>query len=169
MEEIWKNIDQYRKYEVSSHGRVRNRFNHVLIPFKNNCGYNLVSLYKTSHKKNFLIHRLVALHFLENVNNKATVDHIDNDKQNNHRDNLRFATSSEQCYNKKKRSNTSSIYKGVSFYRKMNKWRTQVNLFQRKKHVGYYSTEIEAALAYNNFIRSHGLEEFTILNDIRQT
>ena len=46
------------------------------------------------------VHRLVALAFIDNPDNKPTIDHIDRDKNNNCVENLRWATQSEQEYNK---------------------------------------------------------------------
>lgn len=83
-------------------------------------------------------------------NDGVIVDHIDGNPLNNRRDNLRLVTQSENLQNAAKRSNTSSSMKGVSFYKRDNKWSAQIHhkLFG-KLHLGYFDTEIEAAQAYN--------------------
>jgi hypothetical protein len=48
----------------------------------------------------YMVHRLVAETFIPNTENKPTVDHIDRDATNNHVSNLRWATHSEQNYNR---------------------------------------------------------------------
>lgn len=50
--------------------------------------------------KLYLVHRLIAETFLENIENKPQVDHIDHDKSNNDVSNLRWVTNTENQYNK---------------------------------------------------------------------
>ena len=99
MEEIWKDIEGYEKYQVSNLGRVRSlNFRRtgkvqVLKPGKNKCGYLLVNLCKDGKLKSCLVHRLVAQAFLPNLDNLPQVNHRDEDKENNLLDNLEFCTS----------------------------------------------------------------------------
>ncbi len=58
-------------------------------------GYLRVTLYKDGSRKNFLIHRLIATHFIPNPENKPQVNHIDGNKINNNIDNLEWVTPSE--------------------------------------------------------------------------
>jgi hypothetical protein len=97
---VWKTITECPNYEVSDAGEVR----HVVTGRKRkNCyrnGYSVVTLHKGSYEYlSFKIHRLVALHFIENPENKPMVDHIDRDKTNNHISNLRWVTCSENMKN----------------------------------------------------------------------
>ena len=113
MEEIWKDIQGYENlYKVSNLGRVKRlklsvtqkvkgtsytrRFNERILNLTNNGnGYLHVKLRKNGVNKTINIHRLVALHFLEDYSIKGTVNHIDGDKTNNHANNLEWATQSE--------------------------------------------------------------------------
>lgn len=82
-------------YEVSTHGRIRNMKRQTLLsPSENGKGYLQVNLSKNNRKTNFLIHRLVALTFIPNDNpqDKTQVNHKDEDKHNNHVDNLEWIT-----------------------------------------------------------------------------
>jgi hypothetical protein len=70
-------------------------------PVANNLGYLQIKLISANGKrKGELIHRLVALHFVDNPEGKPEVDHIDHNRQNNNADNLRWLTKSENNSNK---------------------------------------------------------------------
>lgn len=58
-------------------------------------GYQTVTLVKNKVKQRFLVHRLVAINYIENPCNKPCVNHIDGNKQNNSIDNLEWCTWSE--------------------------------------------------------------------------
>ena len=91
MKEKWKEIEGFENYEVSNTGRVRNKeTKHVLKSWLINSGYYVTSLRKEGKGVNNLIHRLVALTFLEQEEGKNIVNHIDNNKLNNCVDNLEW-------------------------------------------------------------------------------
>lgn len=77
------------------------------------------------------------------------IDHIDGNKLNNQRSNLRFVTRSQNNMNAKKRVNTTSRYKGVHFERYTGKWRAAIIVDGKKVSLGRFCSEIEAAKAYN--------------------
>jgi len=95
--EKFKQIKGYEDYSVSNQGRVKSiRFpNRCLKPGKNRYGYLLVDLCKNGVHKNHKIHRLVALAYIPNPENKRTVNHIDGIKTNNFVENLEWNTHSE--------------------------------------------------------------------------
>ena len=65
-------------------------------PVANNSGYLQIKLIAVNGKrKGELVHRLVALHFIENPEGKPEVNHIDRDKQNNSVENLEWVTHGE--------------------------------------------------------------------------
>ena len=97
----------------------------------------------------FLIHRLVALAFLENPDNKPKVDHIDENKANNNVKNLRWATVQENQSNQGKYKNNTSGFKGVSFNKPLNKYSAQIHINYKKQHLGYYETAEEASRVYD--------------------
>tara|TARA_R110000822_G_scaffold138001_3_gene275507 strand:+ start:2754 stop:3311 length:558 start_codon:yes stop_codon:yes gene_type:complete len=57
--------------------------------------YLFVSLWKNNREKHYYIHRLIAGAFIDNLNNKPFINHIDGDMMNNHVSNLEWCTQSE--------------------------------------------------------------------------
>lgn len=94
---MWKKIDRNNNYSINENGEVRNDVtNHIKAPFTNKGnGYLIVDLWKNNKSEKIPIHRLVAEAFISNPENKATVDHVDGNRQNNAISNLRWATYSE--------------------------------------------------------------------------
>ena len=93
--EVWKDVDGFEgHYQVSDYGRVRSIKKKILVlkdDYQHN-GYKRVYLWKDGRKHNKLVHRLVAISFLPNPNNYSDVNHIDEDKTNNHVANLQWCT-----------------------------------------------------------------------------
>jgi hypothetical protein len=76
-------------------------------------------------------------------------DHIDGNGLNNQRSNLRPATSAQNSMNKRKRWRATSRYVGVCWYPNREKWLTRIYRNGTMHHLGYFSSEVEAALAYD--------------------
>lgn len=92
IEEIWRDIEGYKNYQVSNCGRVRNAKGLVLKPDIKRNGYHIVSLWNHNRKKNMLVHRLVAQAFVDNPEDLPEVNHKDEDKANNRADNLEWCS-----------------------------------------------------------------------------
>ncbi|KKN21672.1 hypothetical protein LCGC14_0923000 [marine sediment metagenome] len=80
---------------------------------------------------------------------KRQGDHIFHNTLDNRRNNLRICTGQENQRNRKPRSNTTSGYKGVSWHNRIKKWQVHIQVNRRRKHLGYFVLELDAALAYN--------------------
>ena len=95
------------------------------------------------------------------------VDHIDFNPLNNKKSNLRVCSSAQNAQHQRGLSNSSSQYKGVSYYRPSKMWRARIKYNGEQKHIGHFVTEKEAAIAYNEYaIKYH--KEFCYLNEIRE-
>lgn len=104
-----------------------------------------------SGNKRIYLHRLVL-----GVYDKRRVDHINGDGLDNRKCNLRICTQHQnggnaRVWDKPK----SSIYKGVYFMRKENKWAAQICLHRKNIRLGAYMTEEEAAIQYDKAAREH--------------
>ena len=101
MQEIWKKIDGFENYDISSWGNVRSEYG-VLKPYITEKGYLKIGLFKDgkSHKKR--INRLVAQAFIPNPYNLPQVNHKDGNNQNNSITNLEWCTNQQNTEHAKK-------------------------------------------------------------------
>jgi hypothetical protein len=121
--EIWRSIDNYEGYEISNLGNIKslskkikckNGFRitkeKILKLKKTKGGY--LSLQLKNKGKHFLVHRLVALAFIHNPDNKPQINHINGIKNDNRVDNLEWCNQSEnQIHAYKNRLQMPSLHK----------------------------------------------------------
>ncbi len=101
--------------------------------------------------------RLVGLQILD------CIDHRDGNGLNNQRHNLRPATTAQNSRNRGRCRNNTSGYKGVTWYKPQRKWLASISIDGRRKHLGYFASKLDAALAYDAAAREyHG--DFARLN-----
>ena len=115
------------------------------------CGYARRNGRKNDAHKEKYMHRLIM-----KTPDGYDTDHINDDKLNNQRDNLRVATKSQNHVKQKKRNGlTSSKFKGVSWNRRQKKWYSYVQISGKRVSIGYFRCENDAALAYNLMAATH--------------
>ena len=93
--EEWKLITDYDNYEISTLGNVRNSKTGRVLKLTCKGGYIFTGLSKNSSGKTCPVHRLVALAFIDNPENKPQVNHKDKNRSNNIVSNLEWSTASE--------------------------------------------------------------------------
>jgi HNH endonuclease len=96
------------------------------------------------------MHRLVA-----STPTGLFTDHVNGDKLDNRRENLRVCTTAENGRNRGANRKSSSRYKGVSLRRSTGMWRASICLNGRSRHIGSFPSQEEAARAYNSAAAKH--------------
>ena len=93
---------------------------------------------------NIYLHRVVM-----NVDESVLVDHIDHNKLNCQKNNLRAATKKLNAQNRLPMRGKVSSYKGVSIERCSGKWVATIKVGDKQRKLGRFSTELQAAQAYD--------------------
>ena len=130
-----------------------------LAASKNGDGYACRDIWIAGGKGKHYSYKLH--HFIMNSDNTCVIDHINRDKLDNRKLNLRFATDAQNNYNVGLKSNNKSGYNGVYYDPKSNKWIAQI----LHKYLGGYNTKEDAALEYNKKAKQL-FGEFAYLNTI---
>lgn len=168
MKEIFKDIPTYEGiYQVSNLGKVKSlerviirsdgkpysAKEKILKNFLTDRGYYSVKLYKNKILKTITVHQLVSMAFLNHTpcGYKLVVNHIDFDKKNNNVSNLELVTQRENANHKHLKS--SSKYTGVCWNKARNKWQSNIKINGKLKHLGLFTNEYDAHLAYENALK----------------
>lgn len=155
--EIYAVIPEHPNYAISNFGEVLNiKKQKFLKQSINSSGYKNVHL----DGKFKYVHRLLAQAFIDNPENKAIIDHIDNDPLNNNLENLRWATVSENNRNLKMNVKNTSGVKGVVFNKQSNKWQAQIQHNNKFYGLGLYNT-LEDARTARQAVANILFKEFT--------
>lgn len=99
-------------------------------------------IYENKYEQEYM-HR-----FILNASKEFKIDHINHNGLDNRKCNLRICTVSENSMNQRAHGGKSK-YKGIYWDKKYNKWRALIGLNGKQIHIGRYTNEITAALAYD--------------------
>jgi hypothetical protein len=123
---FWKNKT------VDSLGRSLKRFNGKPTGCLDSSGYLQTKINGKLH----LNHRIIYLMFHGHL--PKVLDHINSDRTDNHIENLRPATVSQNNHNSICRKDNTSGYKNVSWHKRFQKWMVRIDANKQTKYVGYF-------------------------------
>lgn len=127
--------------------------------YYHNKGY--AARYLNDIKQHIFMHNVVA-----NTPDDKEADHINHDKLDNRRENLRNATKSQNLGNRLVNKNSTTGYKGVLYHKINENYIARIQIGKSRKFLGSYATAIAAAIAYNNAaIKYFG--EYAYLNEVK--
>lgn len=169
MIEIWKDIPNYEGiYQASNFGNVKSldrikisknrkvkikgRVLKGRLTGKEKGQYFAVALCVNKKRKDFKIHQLIAMSFLNHkpCGYNLIIDHINDNKLDNRVENLQLINQRENSY--KTQGKYSSKYKGVSWCKNRKIWRARYRLKGKEILIGYYKNEYDAHLEYQKII-----------------
>lgn len=154
--EIWLPYPHNPDYMVSSEGNVKSiKFGKEIELIQNTANeYTTVGIWSHNERKTVKVHKMVAETFLYKSEDNLQVNHKDEDKRNNCLDNLEYVTARE---NKTMSRRGISQYAGVTYVNRNRKWKAQVHWEGTTKCIGTFETEIEAAEAYQQFLKDNNI------------
>ena len=117
------------------------------------------------YSKGYAVHSMangghIYMHRMVNGTPKGyQTDHLNLDKLNNRRSNLRTATRAQNNTNRPVKSNSSSRFKGVYLDGRHGHWIAQIKPIGKKRvYLGSFKREVDAATAYNLGVALYGAE-----------
>ncbi|HHX60343.1 MAG TPA: hypothetical protein GX707_06350 [Epulopiscium sp.] len=146
--EMWKDIKGYEGlYRISNHGNILSCRQNIIMKQKITKGYRMVGFTKNKKHKSYSVHRLVAEAFIQNPKDKREVNHLDENKLNNHVSNLKWATSKEN-------SNWGTRNERIAEFVKTNPPKISKKIKQIDKDTG------EIIKIYNSVSEASGQNKF---------
>lgn len=122
-------------------------------------GYACRSIRRSDNSKQMvLLHRV-----LMDAKPEQDIDHINHDGLDNRRSNLRLCSTSENLRNARAKRNGVSKYKGVCWDKSRSCWKSEIRITHKRKYIGRFCSEEEAAKAYDKAARFY-FGEFAYLN-----
>lgn len=112
-------------------------------------------------EKRIMLHRLIA-----QTPEDYITDHINGNKLDNLRCNLRVVTNKQNVWNNGIRNDNSSGYRGVWYRKERCKWQAEIKANGKKYSLGCYKTPEEAAIVYNKKAKEL-FGEYARLNEIK--
>jgi len=120
----------------------------VCVQFNKNTN-SFYARYKDGNNKIKYFHRLIM-----DTSKNLVVDHINHNTLDNRRCNLRNVSNRENLSNQKRKSELSSSYVGVYWFKRDEKWKAQIRINGKNKSLGYFSTELQAYEAYSQAVQN---------------
>lgn len=166
---IWRDVVGYEGlYQVSDTGQVRSLDRlktdgrkikqKILKQCQNNSGHLHVGLTKNGRSLTKKVHKLVAEAFLGPYPNGHEVCHGPNGKTDNSIKNLSYGTRRRNgCIDLNRDNLFSSKYPGVHWHKRDQVWESQIWWDNKSHYLGRFTSELEAAKAYTDFLDKHSI------------
>mgnify|MGYP003661954568 CR=1 FL=1 len=144
-------IEGYENYIIFEDGKIINTDTGREMKPRIDKGYYTIGLYKNAKQKKFSLHRLIALTFIPNPDNKPCIDHINRDKQDNRLENLRWVSIKENNMNTTCYSNTGLQYISKTIKKNMKEGFIYIFQINRSelKH-SYCNIDLQTIIDYRN-------------------
>jgi len=145
--------DYTNMYRIYIDGRIEGvkrkgcRKNIFLKEFTDKKGYKHIQLRKDNKKKSYLIHRLVAIHFIPNPHKFLEVDHKNQEKDDNSIDNLRWCSRATNMRNLTRKRPKNDLPRGVRLT-PSGKYQAIIRINGKDKYLGQYEAKEEASRIY---------------------
>ena len=140
-------IEGYENYLIYEDGKVWSKnVKRYLSACDDGNGYLQVTLCKDGNRKLYNIHRLVALNYIPNPDNKPEVDHWNGKRNDNRVENLRWATYSENGQNRREQNNNKLGIKNICYDKSQDRYRYKKEI-NGVKYYRWFKT-LKEALCY---------------------
>jgi hypothetical protein len=126
--------------------------------------YRIIRITINSNPKMILAHRLHWFQYYGYI--PTEIDHLDHCRDNNHIENLREVTHSQNHFNKKNIKHGASKHRGVSRTKCKRRWRARIKIHGKEYNLGRFDKEVDAAKAYNEAIIKFNLTGYAIPNQV---
>lgn len=137
-------IIEYEDYaEIVLYDKKCNEIDRALIDLED---VDKVKDYKWGLTKGYVLNKSIKeLHrFIMDCPDDMIVDHINHNRLDNRKSNLRLCNKSQNAMNTKKRKNNTSGTTGVYWDKKYNNWYSQIFINDKCMHLGHFNTKEEA-------------------------
>lgn len=114
------------------------------------CGYARRQTSKGGLARAIFVHQVV-------LPGHSVVDHINQNKLDNRRENLRPSTKQKNAVNSKRRVTNTSGYKNVTQFKPYNRWRAHVTRNYKHIHLGLFDQKEQAAQAVRDYLKQEGI------------
>jgi hypothetical protein len=139
----WRVIASHPAYEVSNTGQVRR--GEKVLKATNTTGYWVIRVCNEGVASSLYVHRLIALAFIPNPENKEMIDHINRNKLDNRIENLRWVSRSENIINTTRREH-------LHIYSQQNGHRVRIRRDNQFVYDKWFNTLDEAIVARDEFL-----------------
>jgi len=172
--EIWKDIKGYKgHYQISNNGRVKSLYriakkhNGIKRQLKkkfikcpvSSSGYRTLKLYKNGERKLFLLHRVLAIHFIKNKGNRPYINHINGIRTDNRIRNLEWVSGRENSLHHFKRYKRKSSYSYVYWVEKLKRYKASIRINGKDVCIGsFFKNDKTAYEAIKLFCRKNGIK-----------